>query len=448
VNRPLLGILNPRMRLGGALKVQQTEQWLPRRELDRLQLERLRALLKHAWENCPYYRQTMQRAGLTGGRIDGLEDFRRLPLVTKRDIQRHRDEMIAQNFNPSHLVPNHTGGSTGDPLHFFNDHGENLRMRGARQPRGDMWAGWKAGKRTVRLWGAGVDVGKSRSLKARLLSWVLNDHLLDCLTMDEDVIARHIDFMRRFRAQIIVSYTTIAYLFATKLRESGMRLPHLESVICSAEVLTGSQREVIESGFDRPVFNRYGCREFGLVAAECGLHSGMHVGIDQVVLEVVDDAGEPVDPHEMGNIVITDLFNHGMPFIRYSIEDMGVMSDEPCRCGRGLPLLTEVAGRESDIIRMPSGRRVACLALMCGFAKDLSGVKNLQLVRYGPTRFTMRILKGPAYKDEELAYLQHHLPAALGSEAEISYEFVDQVERTPSGKYRFLVSELPSDGVK
>jgi len=422
-------------------------QWLSRDELAAHQMAALATLLKHAWDNCPFYRRRMEAAGLEGGRCDSLEDLTRLPILTKREIQEHRDEMVARNLDESELYADHTGGSTGDPLHFFRDRGINTSRFRCREHRGNMMAGWDFGKRAVRLWGAGLDFKPSRSVKGRLRSWAVNEFILDCTRLDEAQIAEQIAFMKAFRPQFVVAYTTIAYMFASQLSAQGGATWQSEGVIVTAETLTPPQREVIEQGFGCKAFNRYGSREVSSTATECGEHRGLHIAADQLILEVVDEQNRPVPPGTPGRIIITDLFNYGMPFLRYDIQDVGVLSDEICPCGRGLPLLTEVLGRESDIIKLPSGRRLACLAIMCGFAQRLKGIRNLQLVRRGPTDFALRIMKGPAYKDEELDYLESRWDELLGGEAHIDYEFVDDIQRNASGKYQFLVSELPADGV-
>jgi len=422
-------------------------QWRSPEAIAELQAQRLRELLEHAWENCPFYRARMEEAGLAPGRIERTEDLARLPALTKRDIQQHRDEMVARCFDRSELWANHTGGSTGDPLHFYWDKGDHTEHRNARALRGNQMAGWRDGKRTVSLWGAGIDVKPSRTLKGRLSAWARNSRLLDCTVLDEAVIGRQLEAMRAFRPQIVVSYATIAYMFASAMLERGVTDIRPEAVITSAETLAPAHRQVIERAFGCKVFDRYGCRESGLMAAECERHEGLHIAADELVLEVVDEAGRPALKGTLGEILVTDLFNYGMPFIRYQIGDMGVLAEEPCSCGRGLPLLKEVAGRTADIIRLPSGRRIAGLAIMCGFAERCEGVANLQLVRTGPVDFTLRIVRKSTYADDELQYLKHKMAELFGDEVHVDYEFVTDVKRYPSGKYQFLVSDLPSDGV-
>jgi len=446
VNYPIIRALT-KSKLSPALPEQLRTQWLSPEELAELQLSRLNALLQHAHAHCPFYTERLDAAGLRGGRVSSLEALSDLPMLTKRDIQQHRDDIVAGNFDASKLRPDHTGGSTGDPLYFVNDIGPNYLHKVCREYRGSLTCGWDFGMRTARLWGATFEVGQKRKWTTRLYQWALNDRVLDCSRMTDEIIDQHIAAMARGRVQIVVAYSTIAYVFATRLLERGPAGVRPKAVLVSAETLTDPQREVIEEGFGCGVFNRYGCREVGLVASECEAHCGMHVGTDQFVLEIVDDNGKPVGPGEMGHILLTDLFNYGMPFIRYAIRDMGVLSDQRCPCGRGLPLLAAVLGRDSDIIKLPSGRRLVSHPILFAFVRKLKGLANLQLVRRSETEFTMRILKGPDYQGHELDYIKEQLPQLFNHEAEFTYEFVDDVQRLPSGKYQFLVSELPSDGV-
>src|SRR5690606_30639221 len=120
-------------------------------------------------------------------------------------------------------------------------------------------------------------------------------------------------------------------------------------------MLLDRERELIERVMGCKVTNRYGCEEVGLIASECEEHRGLHINVDDVFLEVVDDEGRPVKPGIPGKILVTDLANYGMPLIRYRIEDVGILSDRQCPCGRGLPLMHSIMGRVADFLKRADG---------------------------------------------------------------------------------------------
>ena len=132
----------------------------------------------------------------------------------------------------------------------------------------------------------------------------------------------------------------------------------LQGVICAAEKVLPFQREVMERVFGCPVFNTYGSREFMLIASECEKHEGLHVNVENLIVEIVKEDGTYAREGETGRIIITDLHNYGMPFIRYEIGDLAVFTERRCSCGRGLPIIEDVVGRSLDMIKTPEGKIV------------------------------------------------------------------------------------------
>src|SRR5262249_8028755 len=144
-------------------------------------------------------------------------------------------------------------------------------------------------------------------------------------------------------------------------------------IITSAMVLHNWQRRVIEEVFACRVTNRYGCEEVSLIACECERHEGLHVNADNLLVEVLRD-GRPAAPGEPGSVVVTDLSNRAMPLLRYQVGDVAVATDRLCPCGRGLPLLERIEGREADYVVTPSGRLISGISLTENFAVQVPGL--------------------------------------------------------------------------
>jgi phenylacetate-CoA ligase len=215
------------------------------------------------------------------------------------------------------------------------------------------------------------------------------------------------------------------------------------SIIGAAEALHPFQREVIERAFGAPAFNTYGCREFMLIASECEHRDGLHVNADHLVVETLDTHGQPIHKGS-GEIAITDLFNYGMPFIRYVNGDMAThASGKPCPCGRGLPMLASVDGRKLDAIRTPAGH-VLPGEFFPHMLKDVPGLTRFQLVQRRLDRLDLSIVRGEAFNDQSLDYIRHEVAKVLGESAELHCHFVDDIPLTRSGKLRVTVSELTS----
>jgi phenylacetate-CoA ligase len=167
----------------------------------------------------------------------------------------------------------------------------------------------------------------------------------------------------------------------------------------------------------------------------------MHINAESVLLEFVRD-GRPVGPGEQGDILVTDLLNFGMPLIRYRIEDVGIPADRVCSCGRKLPLIDNVAGRVTDFLIAPDGRRVSGASLTIYLIANTPGVKQAQIIQESPGALRLRIVKGLEFTDESVAFLRQKTPEFFGHEMEIQLEFVDSIPKEQSGKYRFSICKI------
>src|SRR5437867_7666028 len=188
------------------------------------------------------------------------------------------------------------------------------------------------------------------------------------------------------------------------------------------------QLTVIEQGFDCSVTNRYGCEEVSLIACECERHQGLHINADSVHVEILrtDETGAltmPVRPGESGSVVVTDLTNRAMPIIRYQVGDVAVLSDRICSCGRGLPLLERIEGRDADYIVTPAGQLISGISLTENFALQVPGVVQFQIVQETVGRFLFRLVRGPEFGPSSLKRLGALATRHFGPEVEYRCEY-------------------------
>ena len=418
----------------------EADQWLSRERIEALQFERLQRLLAWCYREVPFYRERWTELGIAPQDIRSLADFAKLPVLTKADIRNHGDALKATSLKAG-LGYKATGGSTGEPLRFGFTRESNDR-RVAVMWRGYSWAGSRMGRRTLFLWGGPVgNPSASHQLKDRLYNAVFARKLLDSFRMSETNLAEYADAIDAYRPEVIVGYVGPLVRLAEWLLANNRRVAAPASIIGAAEALHPFQREIIERAFGAPAFNTYGCREFMLIASECEHRDGLHVNADHLVVETLDAYGQPV--HEgSGEIVITDLFNYGMPFIRYLNGDMAThASGKACPCGRGLPMLASVDGRKLDAIRTPAGH-VLPGEFFPHMLKDVPGLTRFQLVQRRLDRLDLSIVRGDGFDDQSLDYIRHEVTKVLGESAELHCHFVDDIPLTRSGKLRVTVSEL------
>jgi phenylacetate-CoA ligase len=419
------------------LKELDRSQWLSREEVEVDQLRSLKRILEHAFANCPYYREAWTRSGLDPLGVKSLEDFRRWPTINRTTILESRTQMRASMGLK--LISKATGGSSGQPLGFDLDTGSNDH-RVAASYRGYSWAGAGPGAKLLYLWG--VPLGKQSRLKRwkdRFYHGLHRHRILNTFELTEaragDFLAEH----NRYRPDVLVAYTNPLYEFARMLEQRGLRPFSPKAIIVGAEKLHGFQRELIEKIFGTRVFETYGSREFMLIAAECDRHEGLHLSHENLLVEVLDDDGSPTSDGQEGNIVITDLFNYGMPFIRYVCGDRCVAGWTKCSCGRGLPLMKPVLGRRLDTLCTPDGRRVPG-ELFPHMIKDFPGVKRFQVVQDQPDHVELRVIVGPKWSEADRAAVERLSKDALGPAVRFEIVRVDDIPLTGAGKLRVVIN--------
>jgi phenylacetate-CoA ligase len=414
-------------------------QWLPAHDIQALQFRRLKKLLAWCQREVPFYRDRWAQMGLSPDDIRTPADVALLPVLTKADIRSAGDALKAVSLKET-LAYKATGGSTGEPLRFGYTRESNDR-RVAVMWRGYGWAGSRMGRRTLFLWGGAVgEPSATHRFKDRVYNAVFARKPLNCFAMTEANLATYADAIHAYRPEVIVAYVGPLVRLARFLLDTGRRVARPASIIGAAEALHPFQRELIEQAFGAPVYNTYGCREFMLIASECEHRDGLHVNADHLLVETLGPGGQPV-AHGSGDVAITDLFNYGMPFIRYVNGDMATSFHGLCACGRGLPLLASVDGRKLDAIRTPAGH-VLPGEFFPHMLKDVPGLARFQLVQRQLDRLDLSIVRGDGFDDASLAYIQREVGKVIGDSAHLHCHFVDDIPLTRSGKLRVTVSEL------
>lgn len=326
-------------------------QWASTDELEKHQRIKLVDLLRHAGENVAWYRERLDHSAPSN---ELLRQFRSLPSLTKKDLQRDRQKLIADDL-PVRTTDKTTGGSTWEPVTVKKN------PRAIAHERAATWLGWgwfevTPGDPGARFWGFQTNVGLTQ-LKQRLTSLVTNRIRLSAFRFDDEDLERYWQKCLKFGPTYFYGYVSMLTEFARYLRHNGHDGARLDltAVITTAEALTDPQRTLLRETFDAPVQNEYGCGEVGPIAYECPSGS-LHVMADSVFVEVLREDGQHADVGETGRVHLTDLNNRAMPLIRYRVGDSAVVG-KACECGRCFPVLDRIWGREDDFVEDLSGRR-------------------------------------------------------------------------------------------
>ncbi len=327
------------------LELFERNQWLAPDELEDMQWRMLYDLIAKSATYVPYYAELFRGSGIAPDGISNWDDFRKVPILTKDSI-REAGKRIITTDPTRRGFPLKTGGRTGEPLHFFGDVAAGP-VRRANTLRCNRWTGVDVGDRQALL----LEHPAAPTFKGRFVEGVKNYFnnviYLSASDMSDDSMRRYAEILRKYGPAVIVGYPSSLQLFCRFCKREGIVGIAPTAVVTSGETLSLEQREAIESFFSCPVFDRYNCVEFDNVAHECREHNGLHLFSDLVYAEVLGAGNEPVKPGEVGDLVITDLRNYYMPFIRYRTGDLAAQSDRKCPCGRGLPILERVEGRST-----------------------------------------------------------------------------------------------------
>lgn len=422
--------------VGRLWKFFDTTQWWSLDQLQAWQDERLACLIAHAYNNVPYYQRVMHERGLRPADIVCVNDLIKLPILAKSIVRQEREALISQNIDPQRIKLNSTGGTTGEPLQYYGDW-EAWSADLACLYRGWGFAGYRPGDRMATLAGSSLVPDQRTSLTQRIRLRLERNLPLSVIALSADRSREYAGQLAAFRPQYLRGYPTALYVFARHVRSMNLKLPGFKAAFTTAEVLQPQHRTVIEEVLNCPVFDGYGCRDGGANAMECDHHRGMHLSPERAIVEFLDDAGNRTSG---GRMILTDLFNYSMPFIRYEVDDVGELGQTLCSCGRGLPLLARLEGRTTDILTFGNGTTLSGPAATLIFRKT----SFLQYHLCQKNRYTLivRYVPGDPERNnvdvgETHRLLQHH----LGPEISVQFEQVDDIPPTNAGKRRFIVSE-------
>jgi phenylacetate-CoA ligase len=202
-------------------------------------------------------------------------------------------------------------------------------------------------------------------------------------------------------------------------------------------------RETIEKAFQRKVLDTYGCGEGISVGAQCGTENLYHIYSTDVIVEVLDDEGIPVGPHEIGNLILTRLHPGSVPLIRYKVGDVGIRGKETsCSCGRGFVTMESIQGRDTDVIVTPGGNRLI-VHFFTGLLEHFPQISQFQIRQKQQDLMIVYIVPGPSFSLEVEEKIIKTLKEK-GADIPIKIELVNDIPTPPSGKRRFVINEMTS----
>jgi len=414
----------------------QQSQWLPPEVLRERQLQQLAPVLRHAHETVPFYRQRFAAARFDPRSGFASAAFFRLPLLTRADIQSAGDALATKQLPPDHgksLIFG-SSGSTGEPIkvlgsevtHFF---GSALTLRDHLWHRRDL-SGKLAAIRTMvesatmQGWGPATDAVYSTGPSAMLS--ISND------------IGVQLAWLVEQNPDYLLSHPSNVLALARRCLETGTRIENLREVRTFGETLPPDLRNMCRRAWGVPVTDVYSAEEVSTIALQCPEHEHYHVQAENLLVEIIDAEGLPCAPGQVGRVVITTLHNFVMPLIRYANGDYAEVG-EPCPCGRGLPVLKRIMGRQRNMLILPDGTQ-HWPSFPAEIWADIAPIRQIQLVQHSLRQIGVNLVIDQPLMPEQQQRFIRALQESLGYPFEIELRHVQQIERGANCKYEGFIS--------
>jgi phenylacetate-CoA ligase len=411
-------------------------EWFSSEKLEQIQNKQLQVIIKHAYENVPYYKRVFDERNLKPTDIVSKEDLKLLPLLTKEDIRNNFKDLIDKNFLKYSPNLNSTSGSTGEPLKYYIDRNLSILIQ-ATVWRHFQWCTIKPGDRIAVFRGTLInDFGKQTCYYKEGKPEV---HF-STFKMSPEVMNKYIRKLNEIKPAMIRGYPASIEILANYICENELSVNPPKAIHTSSEVLLPSQRVIIEKAFNAHVFDWYGHGESTVCAGECERHEGLHLNSEFGCAEFIK-TDESKNINNVYNIISTSLWNFSMPLIRYDSEDLAQLDGSKCSCGRNLPLITRIIGRDADIIEGTNGVRVSPSSAVhfwkYKIAPYLEDVKYAQIVQDSKEYLKIKLIAKKCKSNEEI--IENQLKKLLGFE---TYE-LEYLDESPTGqKWRFTVSNM------
>ena len=404
----------------------------------------LENLLFHAYNNVPYYHKILRKLDVVKNGKLSLANFFKIPILTKEIIRRRTSELISRDNEKRKWFYNTSSGSTGEPLKFIQD---KLFLKWihviSKYYYEDILGISEAFAKKTLLWNARDVFRETFGLRARMerniYNALTNTMVLDCLRITKADMERYIRAINSYKPDIIRGYASALYEICKFVEKRKFAIHKPTVVVSSAEMLRDDLRNKIEAVFGTKVYDLYGSREVDGIAGECR-YGLLHIFMFNNYVEVVDNKNNMVREGENGKIIVTNLHNYSMPFIRYDIGDMAVLGPEKCKCGNPLPTLMKVTGRVCCFFRKEDGTIMDDGYFMGIFAQR-QWIKTFRIIQedYRKIRIIIVPKEGPI-KASEKRDIEEKIQLIMGKDCKVKWEVVDEIPKTKSGKYLYTQS--------
>lgn len=433
----LFDVLQYRTRHGGRYKYWQQfykkNRGLSLKQLQDQQLELLRDFLEFSVENSPYYRRIINTALL---KEDVLLALQAIPVQSKEDIRSNIDDIYT--IEKGAAVLSKTGGTTGKALEvrFTPD---DMQNRFSLLDFFRSTYGYQLGRKVA--WFSGKSLlGENDMLRNRYwkYDWYYKIRYYSTFHINSKTIRYYIADLNKFKPLYAVGFPSSMVEIAKWGIENDCPLTYkMKAIFPTAETIIDSEKSILQNFFGGRVVNQYASSEGAPFILECE-KGNLHMELSTGFFEVLDAKNVPA---EEGELVFTSFSTHGTPLVRYAIKDNLVLSDRTCDCGNHNPLLEKIEGRINDFIYSNERGKIN-LGNISNCVKYVKGIVKFQMIQSEADSVLVKVVKDPKYTEKDEDMFQFELKERLGNDMKISFEYVPDIEREASGKYRIVKNSL------
>lgn len=412
-------------------------QWWSREKLVDYQNKKLRETVSISYKEVRFYKDLYDAHGVKVEKIKGVEDLRLLPIINKSDLKKSYPYNCTRKTDwPSSLY--FTSGSSGQPFEVRVD---NLTMSHARALMflRASFSGWDVGIPSLQ-----TGMSLKRGLVKLLKDICLRVYYVSAFDLSDKMLDKYLSIIEKKKLKFVMGYPGSIYYLAKRAEVLGFNWK-LDGVVSWGDNLYSHFRQKIERVFKCKVTDTYGCGEGIQVAAQCGSgDGGYHIFMPHVIVEVVDDNGSPVNRGDLGHIILTRLDPGVMPFIRYRVGDMGILSElKTCPCGRGLDMLSSIQGRDTDAVITPNGNRLI-VHFFTGIFEYYPSIENFFIFQDKAGSISVEIVPCSDFEISHWERIKNEILKKGDPDLKMEMKIVNQTSNAFSGKRRFVLSEYRS----
>lgn len=404
-------------------------------EIDQYQNKAIVKIIQFAYEKIPYYKNRWKYLSINQERIKNISDLCVLPILTKLEINKNLSEML----NPAEAtqkIAGSTGGSTGIPMRYFMSP-QNALYSSVLLDRGLGLGGYSPGDRLAIIAGGSL-VGPHKTIHKRLIERLTNVRYFSSYGMSEETLQKYATELIKFQPKFIRGYASALNVIASYMKDTGLNNRiKIHAIFSTSEMLTDNVRANIENIFRCKVFDGWGLNDGGASAFECKEHNGMHIDPERAFVEIVEDEFTDIYGPGVGKVVVTNLIDTVMPFIRYDTGDIGRIETTRCSCGLFTPRIYINFGRITDCIKV--GNKIIGAPVLTVLMGSLP-VKQYQIAKTGFNELSFRIVRGDEYSEDTELFLRRSLYERVGN-LDLIFNYVREIIPPGGMKHKFLINE-------